>query len=488
MPVALVVAYNWAVAIFDSSDWTKLPGFDSVTGKYLPLDLKRWLNDHGIVEEGERLGALNQPATDVDELDSAESRIVAWVNQRGRDCRQHVTLHLLDLRRRLDEMEDQDQIVVLEQKVDEILRDGEISMERKVDAGRNTLSVSEEDMRARAKERVDFCLAAGLSRPADYSHRRGARWFITICAVIEIILNASLLMDVNQFGLVGSTMQMSLISAVNVLFAGWAMGSLLRQSQHVSVLAKLSAWISMVALIPAVGFFNLAVGHYRDSMQAIVNDPTSDVTALGQDALARLVASPIGLDSFQSALLCILGILCFAIASWKWFQCDDPYPGYGQLDRQFNKARSDYVAVYAEVHSQLGDLHKEHLAKLEDMVHQLTARRSSWRETSSQGEHIVEHYKANIDQYQHDLDFLLSAYRSANRNARTAPPPRHFDRKELLDAEILEAPEFKSRSATGLESVATKAHEAIVRLQDIYRQSAAKYQNVETVVGEASVG
>ena len=317
-----------------NSTWDNIPGFDRAKEQYVQLDLKQWLKDHRIEDQGESRGKENQPAAEDDGLDAVESQIVDWVNGRGLVCHGNVSGHLSDLERDLADMENDQGLLIRENEVDELKRKAENAIKQSNDAGRSRLSDKAKPVREESAYLDGFRQRAGLTRIADYSHRRTALPHIVVCFVAEIILNASLLMEVNPFGLLGSTMQMALISFVNVGFLGLVVGELLRQRNHVAAWRKVVAWFGIIVAVMPVLAFNLAVGHFRNSMQASVNDPSADFLTLGNDALQRLVDSPLDLASFQTALLVLLGIACFGIGAWKWYQRDDAYPGYGSLWRQ----------------------------------------------------------------------------------------------------------------------------------------------------------
>lgn len=463
-----------------NSTWDSIPGFDRAKEQYAQLDLTQWLNEHRIEDEGKRRGRENQPAAEDDSLDASESKIVDWVNRRGRVCRENVSGHLSDLERELADMENEAELTILENRVGELKQEAEIALESGIDAGRTRLTEAEQAVRDGSAEFERFRRRGGLTRLVNYSQRRTALRYIFGCGFVEVLLNASLLMDVNPFGLIGSTMQMTLISLVNVVFAGLVMGVLLRQRNHVAVSRKALAWTGIVLLVVAVFVFNLAVGHFRNSMQASLNDPSADVLAMGNDVLQRLLDGPLNLASFQTVLLVLLGNVCFGIGAWKWYRRDDPYPGYGDLERLLRGKKDAYADAYHREQDALNDIHEGYQSQLKDIRHQLVAKQSKWRETCGRGDKLVTDYATNLGQYQHDLDFLLAAYRTANRSARNTRSPAHFDDAVQVDESILAPPQFHPPQETSLDGVAEKVNGAIQALQGEYRVARRKYATLET--------
>ena len=469
-----------------SQDWDNIRGFDPAKEEYIPLDLNAWLAKHRVAAEGEKLGRANKPSTGERGLDAMETAIKDWINRRGRICHQNVQRHLSDLERELANLESEEQLAIREQQVAQQIHAAKAALHNAVGTIRNALADKESDVVVGSRELERFRHHSRLTRLPDYSHRRSAGWVIGICAVIEIVLNASLLMEVNAFGLLGSTMQMSLISAVNVLFAGLAMGALLRQRNHVSLVRKGIAWVGLAGVLAAVFAFNLAIGHFRDSMQAILNNPSADAFSFGGDALQRLMAGPFDLGSFQTALLVLLGTLCFAIGAWKWYQRDDAYPDYGRLYRQLDEKKAAYRKAYRTADEDLRGTHRQHQSKLQDMLHKLEVQQSKWQEICRRGNTLVANYPLYMGQYQNDLDTLLAAYRSANRNARSQPAPPHFDEQVPVDNAIIEPPSFNPPEAIRLKGIGDGVHGAITQLQDAYGAATGNIPTLETLAKQGS--
>ena len=177
-----------------------------------------------------------------------------------------------------------------------------------------------------------------------------------------------------------------------------------------------------------------------------------------------------------------MGILCFAFASWKWLQYDDPYPGYGRRDRQLKEKTELYIKAYNRAQDALKKKHEDYVSRLEDIRHQLQIKQSRWLEVCKRGQRLVDDYSINLRQYQLDLNYLLRAYRSANQSTRTEPAPDHFIREEKVDSEILEPPSFNPPAETSIKGVADSVHAAITELQNLYREATDKYLTLEQVI------
>ena len=465
-------------------DWHQIPGFDTRKEQYVRLDQEKWLKDHGVRQQGERQGRANQPATDSDGLDEIETSIVDWVNQRARQCREDVSGHLTGLETDLanDDLHRASDLLPLAREVVRAAGEAELDIDRLTNVHRANLRRHENAVRETAASYAEFRQEAGLGRPADYSKRGSALIFILVCWLIECLLNAGLLMEVNPFGLVGSFMQMGLISAANVLLMALATGGLLRQTNHVKTSNRALAWGGIVLLITFVIGFNLLVGHYRDSMQAVVNDPTADLLGIGQDTMARMLDSPFGLQSFQSYLLALLGFLFYCVASWKWLQRDDSYPTYGQRSRQYEQACDRYRQPYEDALVALQTTYHRHKSDLDDVAHRVTISRNTWLERCARARKIVEDFQVNMGQHNRDLDYLLEAYRTANRNARSMPSPAHFGVRERVDEAVFEPPSFQPPNEADLTEVFANVDKAVATLQHKWEDAMREFPNLDELL------
>ena len=465
-----------------------VPGFDPIREEYVRLDLDRWLKKHRVLKKAREHGSSNLPPSAASDLDSTELEIVDWINHRGRKCRQDVVRHLSGFERELARMENDQELIVQKHKVDQIEKNSEIELERKTNEGRNALIGLAQEVATGRRDFEKFRTRSSLTRLPDYGNRCAALIFISVCFVVEVVLNASLLMDVNPFGLMGASMQMSLISAVNIWIGGLLMGGLLRRKNHMDLWPRTLSWLGIVLTTAVIAGFNLFVGHFRDSVQKVMDDQGADVLQMGSDALQQVTGDPLGLDSFQTVLLVLLGISCFGIASWKWLQRDDPYPDYGQRDRQLKRIETDYVKHYDEVVDDLTKIFRDFESRMEDLRHQLEIRQSQWKEICVRGTRLVKEYTVNLQQYQHDLDYLLKAYRTENERVRMNPAPPHFAQQLKVDAAILSPPSFTPSAEVSLQSVMDQVHAAITRLQVRFQDSCRRFRPLAEIGSHGAAG
>ena len=474
-----------------SQNWETVPGFDRDTGEYIPLNLDNWLRDHNILEDGKSRGARDLPASDIEDWDGTEKEIFRWVNERGHNCRDIVANYLSDVERQLADMDRNENLDDTTRRVEEQERNGKQELESQADLRANELTPQAQALREASRDFKAFRQANRLTRPTDYSHRRNSAYWILGALFFEVLLNATLLMEVSTFGFIGSFGQMFLISLLNVVLLGLALGILVRQLHHVHWGRKLMPFLGIFTLLGIAIAFNLLVAHFRDSMQAVANAPVSELLVLGDDAFQRLVAAPIGWDSFQSLLLAVLGFAFFLFGGFEWLRRDDRYPGYGQRHRQLQQMHNGYAAAYDQAQRVLERVFKRYEDWFEDTRHKLRVKQDRYRELVRRCEGIRENYPTNLGQYQHDVDYLLGAWRSANLDARNTRPPSHFATKRALDSDILDPPNFsppKDNSLEHRERLREKAHAAILELQAHSNRQRTRFKRIDELTGDELSG
>lgn len=476
--------------VIKSQDWATVPGFSVDAGKYIPLNLDNWLRDHKILEDGKSRGAQDLPASDIESLDGTEERIVDWVNQRGRNCRDIVAGYLSDVERQLADMDRDEDLDNAARQVKEQEQNGKEELEKQADSRANDMAPKATELQGTTRDFESFQQANHLTRPPDYSHRRRCLFWIWGAFLFEVVLNASLLMDVSPFGLIGSFGQMLLISLLNVLLMGLLMGALLRQCHHIQSVRRVLAVLGILGLIGIIAVpFNLLVAHFRDSMQAVANAPTAELIVLGDDAFQRFLAEPFGWDAFQSFLLAALGFAFFLFGGFEWLRRDDRYPEYGQRHRRLREIQDKYTVAYNQTQDALTKTFKEYEDGFKDTRHRLRIKQDRYRELVRRCEGITENYSTNLEQYQNDLDRLLGAWRTANRDARSTPSPSHFATKPKLDSGVLVPPKFSPPADNSLEhreNLMHKVHDAISHLQTEYNHQRKRFKRIDELSGNKS--
>ena len=471
-----------------NAEWDDIPGFNGQTGEYVRLDTDGWLKAHRIREKAHELGLDNFPGPDQTDPDEIHYKILDWLNQRARQCKQDVDKYLLDQKAMLNRIEEDEDLETFKEDADQITAAATIGFGQQTQDDQNTLSQIKTELLYGWREYVKFRKRNHLDRLAQDTDVVTAVIWVLVLFLIETVLNASLLMEVNPFGLIGAVIQMGLITGVNILIGFLGAGQIFRYVNHVNLWKRLVGWLAGGGLTILILGFNIAVGHFRDSMQAMaVRAETDPIALLESDAIPRLLDDPLGFDAFQTVLLVVVGILFFAIASWKGYRWDDPYPGYGPRTRKLASLKSIYAARRKAAVQAAGKHQESAIQKLKDIQYKTKLKNDQWDELAEGGSQVARNYVTHLRQYQDDLNYLIAAYRSANRQARTDPEPEFFSRPMQVDPMILEPPEFVPPEKVSTRGLMKHIHGSITQIQKNYNEEVIRrnYPTLGDIEAEA---
>ena len=465
------------------SQWDDIPGFDRKPEKYIRLDTDAWLRDHKIREIAAKRGRQNQPATAQQQPDDMYQKIRAWVNQRGLQCKHDINDHIADTVAELNDIEDQEGLEVQKDRVAEIRKNTMTEIENCRARDHNILYEFRKALTEETKDFEEFRQRANLTRMAVYPTNFFQKWWLVIvCFMVEVIFNAFVLADVTPTGFLGAISLMGLITAVNILIGALLIGSLLRARNHVNIKIAAPSLVLLFVIAAGILVFNLGVGHLRDSMIGIQQAQLSDsFEVLKNDAWARLASNHLHYESFQSLLLVIAGILFCSIAVWKGYQSDDAYPGYGKKDRHLRQLNKQYRNKLEKARRAIDAERLKAVNELQDLRYEMEVKKAQWRNSVDRIERIVTDYPAHLRQYQNDLDTILTAYCTANRETRTEPEPGFFDRPMSIDPDILTAPKFEPPEESNQKDLADHIHQAIQKVQTRHAEVLEQYPSLEEI-------
>ena len=307
------------------------------------------------------------------------------------------------------------------------------------------------------------------NRINDSAHEKPVflQWFAVslLIAAAESALNGVFFSKAHEMGLAGGVGNALAISVVNVGLASLA-GLLTRNFNHVLSWRKV---VGTLAFLGAAGLalcFNFVVAHFRDAMTAAAWDQ-----AAGR-AVERALAVRLP-ESIDAWLLALVGLLCAALAGWKTYGADHPYPGYGRVSRKRKEARDNFFDRRNEAITALTDMRDESNGKLAAAQREIgDAARASGERAALAGER--DSFLRSCDGA---VDGLLTRYRNANRAERGTPPPAHFDRAWAfpkappLDAPPQEAGPPGAGLAAEIDDALRRLHAACSEAIDSFRET-----------------
>jgi hypothetical protein len=312
---------------------------------------------------------------------------------------------------------------------------------------------------------------------------------VAALAVVEWISLAAFYAEGSDFGLLGGVLIAMTLSVINISLAILA-GSLLRYVNHRSVRRKALALTGVAVLCAGFLLVTLATAHYRVATSDIAqSQPETGAPAASQVAAdfdqwraarlawQRFAGNPVGFDDVFSWILVVLAIVFGIFASYKGYRVDDPYPGYGQLDRELNVRRALYEgrkAQYCRLIDQVFDRILDEQARL---FADVKANIEHYQELVSKSDDERRAFVHEVAEMQDACNILLKRYRQTNARARTSPAPYYFQNSFAFEAQVLRPPEALSEEEQRLSG---SYESAIKDFSDIARQNDVTVQNLRT--------
>src|SRR5262249_5930430 len=218
---------------------------------------------------------------------------------------------------------------------------------------------------------------------------------VAALALVEWVSLSTFYAEGSDFGLLGGVMIAMTLSIVNLSLAILS-GSLLRYVNHRSVQRRWLALGAVTFLTACFLLVTLGAAHYRVATNDIAqSQPSTSAPGVNQVpprfavdvdqwraaklARPRLAPQPPRLPDGVSWVLVVAALTFGIFAAYKGYRFDDPYPGYGELDREVKTRRAAYEAAKAEY------------CRLVDQVFDRTLQEQA---------HLLSEVKSNIEYYQ----------------------------------------------------------------------------------------
>jgi hypothetical protein len=410
-----------------------------VAPPFRPVDTDALARKWALQAKGAADGRRNLPPPGQAPLSAAEQEIVLAIEAERERCAADAAAHLKAQNDALAQLETAMDIASLRNEagsalssLEQIDREWQGEIPRLLRAAREALAEYE---RFRAGHR--------LARPARRPGHRGlALAWMGFLVVVESLLNGLFFAEGSEAGLLGGVAVALSVSVVNVVLLGAVLGFFpARWAHHRNLLVRLAGIALLAAGVIAIVVVNAFVAHYRDAYERM-----GDAVVLAE-VWARLVAAPADLARLQSWLLFLLGLGFAGLGFAKGYRLDDPYPGYGAVDRRRAEAERTYMMNRQHRIDDATEARDRALRALAGGIERLRGAAAQRDQILAARASLVQKVASHEAHLQHAANALLTVYRDSNRGARTEPPPGHFGVSYAFPDSILERPAIRSLRA-----------------------------------------
>ena len=389
------------------------------------LDVEEIKTQLKLDEQGRRQGAHNIPPSDTDHYDDIEQKIIETVKSEEREATRSFGKHSDTHRERIS--------TAFAQLNDTANLNSPLglALSRFKSSLNNDLGVLvqlQQKVRENEEDVDTFKREHDLDRAPHYPESRLMRWgVIVIILLVEAILNGSFLARGNELGLVGGIFEAVVIALINVAFGlcvGWKVAP---ECNHRRRYRRIFGLFGLFAYVVGVFGFNLAVAHYRT---ALGSDAPENAARL---AFETLTATPFLVEDMQSWLLFLLGCVFSGVAAIDGWGMDDPYPGYGTLDRLKDEARNDFQDQRKSLFRELDEIRNTAISEMEEAAKNMKNSGAEHRNAVQGKRRFEKSFQTHLDHLDDAANTLLRSYRDANKKARKTKSPQHFSEAWKLD-------------------------------------------------------
>lgn len=462
------------------SDMVRYPfhDFQASTKGFLNLNIEKIAREMKLEEVGAERGASNHPPPDAVSLDDTELAIVHRVERAATD--DYALYH--DRQQTYHERFHRLNVLNQAGNIRASAREALSYFSTEVSQGRDELYQFRGRVAERRADLDDFKQRHKLTRSAMYPESTLFRWgVLLLLLLIEGALNGNLLSAGNEFGLLGGVMNALVIALLNV-GAGFVVGNVFfRLLFHRSLAKRAVGTIVSLAYLVAIVGFNLVVAHYRDAL--VGPDPEQ----AGELALQAVLSQPLAIGSVESLFLLLMGISFSLIAAFDALRMDDPYPGFGELDRRLQAARMDYSERKEELLDALGDLREKGVSTMRAAQQDLSKRLSEHKVIVEGSRRLALSMRDHLEQLERGCQHLLAIYRRANSVARSAASPAHFsyeyqlEPRDTASACIVVGDKDAIALDESVEVTSGVLEESIQKVQDAFDGAVEQYKELERV-------
>ena len=314
---------------------------------------------------------------------------------------------------------------------------------------------------------------------------------VAALALVEWVSLAAFYAEGSDFGLLGGVLIAMTLSIVNISLAILS-GSLLRYVNHRSAGRKALALTGAAALYACFFMVTLAAAHYRAATNDIAQSqpavsapgaapayaaPDLDQWRAAKLAWQRFAANPVGFGDVFSWILVMLAVIFGIFASYKGYRFDDPYPGYGELDRELNARRASSEAAKVEYCRRVDQVFDRILQEQARLLSDVKSSIEYYQQLISRSVDERRTFVHDAAEIQDACNIVLKRYRQTNARVRQSPAPFYFNNSFTFDGRLVGPPEAISESE---ERLSQSYESAVKDFSDIARQNDATVQNLRT--------
>ena len=446
--------------------------FDPTSDIFPQIDVERLKKQLNLAKKGKQKGLSELPSSDSKALDSVENEIVVAVDQLRQQSINAFQDHKTVYRNRLSVFS------TARTEIEASTKQAPAGF--MADCREHETQLQEPTVRLEecTKWKIKFCEEHGIERACHHHQSSRIKWFFIglVMVLIESILNGPLLAQRHELGLLGGGITALLISAANVVFSS-IIGFYSRFTNHRNFFNKIFGFLLLLGWLIIILVFNFGVAHFRDG---VVSNLSWEEAA--REAVIK-IQTPLELSSIESWLLILLGCLISLLALLKGYYADDPYPRYGNVERELDKARQNFTHYHTNALEELENTRDEIVADMKEAENFVRIRANEINDVLTGTKSLDEKFEEHLEHCDKITQQLLQIYRENNVEQRKTSKPSYFNKKftfdkvqnDPLDISQLGNPREELKRIEKMVSTATKT------IHKLWKQSIMNFPSAKEI-------
>jgi hypothetical protein len=450
------------------------------TETFAELDVQKAARELDLEALGRANGEKHKSQEDSRALDETEHRILEYIKheQRASYSALHDQVQLYG--ERLGALDVEGALAVVESSAIEAASEFRVQARQ----GKDLLHARRRDLEAMEEWRDAFKSENGLKRPAIYPDPP-VRWLkfgiLILLLAGEMAINGNFLARGSSLGLVGGALEALSFAALNIIGTAIIVFFGVRQFAHRNVARRLIGLLSIIVYVAFAISLNLALAHYRE----VAGSGTS-LDIASQAVIGRLAEHPFTLAELKSWILFALGIGFSLAAFIDVAGLDDPYPGYGRIERRLRAVRDQFVDTKTFIVTSLAEVRDQATQAMNEGRRDLGVRRSEFDAIADHRQRLIRLFKNHEEHLDEALNRLFAIYRTAYSSVLERSPPEHFAvrmtlKRTPIEDEIRSA-EKPDKLHRAIESAQNKLAENLQIIHGEYESAARELQQLDDLI------
>ena len=381
------------------------------------------IKDLKIDEEAKKDGERNLPKPERKTLSAAEEKIRGHYYSLMQNSKKFGTEYSNNIKQNIDDSG----IMSVVDKINNYKKKTTNWFNEKKKESKNFKYFDNEKIKDATNRYHEFRKKHSLTRRANFPPSRIYFYaFVTGLFIVECLVNGLFLKNVTRSGLMGGMGIAVIISFFNVWIGFFYGKFIFPLNNHINDNTKFFGKFSILLISIWFLCVNFFCAHYRDLI--VENNEMHFI-----EVVQFIINSPFELKAFVSVALLVVGIVFGIAAVYHGYKSDDPYPGYGAVQRFKDSTMEKYANTHFEYIKECTEK-KDHLIReIRILYKEIRLKYKTINQMLDIFTTLGEKYDIQIKKINSECKQAIMHYRNQNERSRSDAAPKYFEKPFIFE-------------------------------------------------------